>query len=119
LLADEPRLKLVIASRSHNKARAFCASDCSATLVPCRFDRAGDLVEQIEPIKPDIVVDATGSFQMYGDDPYRIVRAAIACNADYLDLADGSDFVLGIGELDELAKSTGRFVLSGTSTCPA
>ncbi|HIF09417.1 MAG TPA: hypothetical protein EYQ81_05935 [Sneathiellales bacterium] len=55
------------------------------------------MVEQIEPIKPDIAVDATGPFQMYGDDPCRIVRAAIACNADYLDLADGSDFVLAIG----------------------
>ena len=50
-------------------------------------------------IAPDVVVDASGPFQAYGD-PYRVVRACIARRASYLDLADGSEFVAGIGTFD-------------------
>jgi hypothetical protein len=119
LLADEPRLNLIVGGRSLAKAEDFCQRPSAASLVPQHFDREGDLVRQFEALQPNLVVDATGPFQTYGDDPYRVVRAAIACGIDYLDLADGTEYVLGIGELDGHAKSAGRFALSGTSTCPA
>ena len=63
------------------------------------FDRDGDVLGQLRKAAPDLVVDASGPFQVYGD-PYRVVRAAIAAGIDYLDLADGSDFVKGIAQLD-------------------
>ena len=68
-------------------------------------------------MKPNIIVDASGPFQIYGD-PYALVRAAIAQGIDYLDLADGSDFVKGIAQFDALARGRGVFVLSGVSSFP-
>ena len=64
------------------------------------------------------MVDASGPFQAYGD-PYRVVRAAIARGIDYLDLADGSDFVKGIAQFDaeregaRRVRPCGRVELSG------
>jgi hypothetical protein len=118
LLADEPRVRLLVAGRSIEKARAFCRRKSQAELVPAAFDRNGDVRARTAALAPDVVVDASGPFQAYGDDRYRVAEAAIAAGADYLDLADGRDFVMGIGSLDAAACAAGRFVLSGTSTCP-
>jgi hypothetical protein len=119
LLADEDRLTLVIAGRSRAKAQAFCASlGSAATLLPAAFDRHGDVERQMRELAPDIVVDATGPFQSYGADPYRVVRAVLALGVRYLDLADGSDFVEGIAQFDAQARSRGIFVLAGVSSFP-
>ena len=73
LLADEARLTLVIAGRSLGQAQAFCAALAArATLIPAAFDREGDVDAQLGAVAPDIVVDASGPFQAYGD-PYRVV----------------------------------------------
>jgi short subunit dehydrogenase-like uncharacterized protein len=119
LLADEDRLTLVIAGRSFAKAQAFCASlRPAATVLPATFDRDGDVERQLRGLAPDIVVDATGPFQSYGADPYRVVRAALALGIRYLDLADGADFVEGIAQFDAQARSRGIFVLAGVSSFP-
>jgi hypothetical protein len=89
LLADEERLTLVIAGRSLARARAFCTTLPPAA-EPRRSIATSDVEQQLREIAPDIVVDATGPFQSYGADPYRVVRAAITLGIDYLDLADGS-----------------------------
>jgi hypothetical protein len=86
--------------------------------VPARFDRDGDATAQVAALAPDIVVDASGPWQAYAGDPYAVVRAALAAGADYLDLADGSTFVAGIGAFDAEARRAGRFVLSGVSSFP-
>lgn len=119
LLADEPGLTLLIAGRSAEKAAEFCHSlPSSAQLLPLLFDRNGDVAAQLDAVKPDIVVDASGPFQMYGAAPYRVVEACIAQRIPYLDLADGSDFVKGISAYDAAAKNQGIFVLSGVSSFP-
>ena len=119
LLSDEPRLTLIVAGRSRAKAEAFCAELTSnAEAVPAVFDRDGDVEQQLRALAPDIVVDASGPFQAYGDDPYRVVRAAIAAGIHYLDLADGSDFVRGIGQFDAQARARGVWVLAGVSSFP-
>ncbi len=100
-------------------AEAFCADlQATATLVPAAFDRDGDVEAQLRALAPDIVVDATGPFQVYGADPYRVVRAALALGINYLDLADGSDFVKGIAQFDAQARERGVFVLAGVSSFP-
>jgi hypothetical protein len=120
LLADEPRVTLLLAGRSEAKARAFCAKvPGDSTLIPFRFDRDGDLQAQLAEAGADVVVDASGPFQAYGREPYRVAQACIAAGVSYIDLADGSDFVAGIGALDAQAKAAGVFVRSGVSTCPA
>jgi Domain of unknown function (DUF4166)/Saccharopine dehydrogenase NADP binding domain len=118
LLADEPKLTLIVAGRSRSKAETFCAGlAAQAELVPLTFDRDADAEAQLRAIAPSIVVDATGPFQTYGD-PYRVVRAALALGIAYLDLADSSDFVTGIEQFDAAAKARGTFILSGASSFP-
>ncbi len=119
LLKDEPRLKFIVAGRSISRARAQCSMEARAELVPAEFDRDGEVEAQVRYLEPHLVVDASGPFQAYGVDPYRVVRAALAVGAHYIDIADGREFVIGITEFDQSAKASQRFVLSGLSTCPA
>lgn len=119
LLANEESLTLIIAGRSLGKAVEFCKHlNAKATLKPQQFDRNGNVEAQIAAIKPDVVLDASGPFQNYGDDPYRVVKACIALSVHYLDLADGSDFVNGVSQFDAEAKAKDIFVLSGVSSFP-
>jgi saccharopine dehydrogenase-like NADP-dependent oxidoreductase len=119
LLADESSLTLTIAGRSRANATAFCAGLLAkAALVPLAFDREGDLETQLRAVLPDIVVDASGPFQDYTGDPYRVIRACIALGISYLDLADGSDFVKGVSRFDAEAKAQGVFILAGASSFP-
>jgi hypothetical protein len=121
ILADEPRLAVIVAGRSREKAEWLCASlpRAAAMLFPAAIDRDGDLAEPFAMLRPDVVVDASGPFQVYGADPYRVVREAMAQGAHYLDLADGAAFVMGVGALDAEARERGVFALAGASTAPA
>ena len=133
LLGDEPRLRLLIAGRSLEKADDFVAelrsprgwagrlggNDLGAWLQAVAFDRDGDLIEQLTRLRPDLVVDASGPFQSFGEDPYKVVRACIGLDIDYADLADSTGFVAGISGLDAEAKAKGVFALSGLSSLPA
>lgn len=116
LLQDEPQATITIAGRSLQNAQKFCATLRGGATAE-EFDRDGDVESQLRKIAPNLVVDASGPFQEYRD-PYRVVRAAIALRIDYLDLADGSGFVEGIEQYDELARTSGLFVLSGVSSFP-
>lgn len=119
LLRDESGLSLLIAGRSAAKAEAFCRGlGGAAQCLPLRFDRDGDLQRQLREARADVLVDASGPFQLYGSDPYRLVEACIAAGVDYMDLADGSDFVKGIARFDAAAKQRGIAVLSGVSSFP-
>jgi hypothetical protein len=120
LLEDDSRLTLFVGGRSVARANAFVRSrgNTGAHLTPVAFDRDGDVAAQLSAIGPDIVVDASGPFQAYGDDRYRVVQACLARGLNYLDLADGSDFVAGIGAYDDQAKAAGVYVLAGVSSFP-
>jgi hypothetical protein len=120
LLKEEPRLTLVIAGRSLERAAAFCEvhRNADATLIPAMFDRSADLASQLAALRPDILVDASGPFQAYGKVQYRVIDACIAAGVNYLDLADGSDFVLGVGAFDAAARRAGCYLLSGVSSFP-
>ncbi|MGB7320357.1 MAG: saccharopine dehydrogenase NADP-binding domain-containing protein, partial [Albidovulum sp.] len=118
LLADVDGLKILVAGRSLAAAEAFCRGwHGAATLRPLQLDRA-DVAAALASEQPDLIVDATGPFQAYGTDPYATVRAAIAAGVNYMDFADGSDFVFGIDRFDADARAAGVFVLSGVSSFP-
>ncbi len=125
LLKHEARLTLIVAGRSHAKAAAFAqtVSGAAATLVAVEFDRAADLDRQLSALQPDLVVDAAGPFQTYGSDDgndgYALVAAALRHSIPYIDIADGTDFVLGIARFDAEARAKGLFALSGVSSFPA
>jgi hypothetical protein len=117
LIADLP-VEILVAGRDLDAATAFCATvEGRARLRPVRLDRR-DIAPLLARERPDLVVDASGPFQAYGADPYRVPQAAVAAGADYLDLADGANFVAGIGTLDAEARAAGRFVLAGMSSFP-
>jgi Domain of unknown function (DUF4166)/Saccharopine dehydrogenase NADP binding domain len=120
LLADEARLTIYIAGRNAQAAEKFCAelkSKAKARLLPLVVDRI-TCRTILEELRPDLVVDASGPFQVYRDDPYRLVKDCIAVGCNYIDLADGADFVVGISVLDAQAKTAGCFALSGMSSFP-
>jgi hypothetical protein len=131
LLSDVNGLTLLIGGRSLTRAQEFCSAEASnatsshpaieglfSNLRPVLFDRDADLSTQLRALAPHVVVDASGPFQSYGAQPYRLVEACIECGAHYLDLADSAEFVSGIGRYDESARARGVFVLSGVSSFP-
>lgn len=120
LLDREAAFTLIVAGRSMASARTFCAGRgaTAAQLQPARFDRDGDLGAQLETFSPDIVIDASGPFQEYGEGACRLVSACIAARIHYLDLADGSAFVEGVSAHDAAARQAGVYALSGVSSFP-
>ena len=118
-LAGEPRLELIVAGRSLERAkeaaRRLSGRGC-ASVIPARMDAANitgaDLLER----KPTLLINASGPYQKQD---YRLARACIAAGVHYIDLADARSFVTGIGALDKEAKQAGVLVVSGASTVPA
>ncbi|RYG92136.1 SDR family NAD(P)-dependent oxidoreductase [Loktanella sp. IMCC34160] len=118
LLMDTGGLEILIAGRNLDRAQAFCDGLIGAARArPVQVSRDG-IGAALATHRPDLVVDASGPFQTYGADPYGVVRACIGAGVNYLDLADGSDFVFGISDLDEAARKAGVFALAGASSFP-
>lgn len=119
LLAPDARLQLMVAGRSVSKAQSFCATLGAANAcVPLAFDREGDAVGQLQEAAPNLVIDASGPFQAYGDQRYGLIEACLSLGIDYLDFADGAEFVDGVSRFDQAAQARGIFVLSGVSSFP-
>jgi hypothetical protein len=118
LLSDLPEIELLICGRNLSRAQAFCARYRGpARVLPLALDRA-DIAEGLRAQQPDLVVDASGPFQDYGADCYRVIAACIDAGIDYLDFADAADFVFGVSRFDARARAAGVFVLSGVSSFP-
>lgn len=118
LLSNLPQLTLLVCGRSVAKAKVFCADYIGAAkTVPIALDRC-DITSALAEHNPDLVVDASGPFQDYGSDRYRIIDACIEAGVNYLDFADAADFVFGVSQFDERARRAGVFVLSGVSSFP-
>jgi NAD(P)-dependent dehydrogenase (short-subunit alcohol dehydrogenase family) len=108
----EAGLGVIVAGRSPAKAQAFCAAHPELALRPLALARESGLGAE----RPWLGVDAAGPFQ---EIDYRLPEACIAAGAHYLDLADGRDFVCGIGTLDAAARTAGVTIISGASSLPA
>ncbi len=106
--------QVVVAGRNLAKAQAFAATVADAEGVAA--DRNGDLAPVLKSLRPALLVDAAGPFQ---GSSYVVPEACIAAGVAYLDLADGRDFVCGIGALNVAARTAGVPVISGASSVPA
>lgn len=116
-LALLPTAKVLIGGRDIHKAQAMVAQLGLAPDRATLMDAAApDLARQLSALKVDTVIHTAGPFQ--GQD-YAVARAAIEAGANYIDLADGRDFVAGIGQLDAQARARGVFVTSGASSLPS
>lgn len=116
LLLARGQVRVLVAGRSLESARAFCAEHGGEAV---QLDRDGELDAVLQRERPLVVVDAAGPFQAYAGDPYRLVRAALAAGAHYLDLCDDGRFAAGIATLDALAREAQRAAISGASSVPA
>ena len=105
---------MLVAGRSLEKARAFCADLERAE--PVVADRNGDLAPLLAKIAPDLVIDAAGPFQ--GSD-YRVPLCCVRAKIPYLDLADARGFVTGVSVLNADASDAGVAVIAGASSVPA
>ena len=114
-LLAESDLDILIAGRDLAKAQTFCATQARCS--PLQADRA-TIAATLRTHRPHILIDATGPFQDYGPDPCHVLKACIETRTNYLDFADGADFVAGISAFDAPAKAARIFALSGASSFP-
>lgn len=111
-LAKQENIHLVIAGRTLSKAQLL-AEEINAEAA--HINILENLDSRLREINPDIVIHTSGPFQSQG---YEVAQACIDCGADYIDLADGREFVAGINALDQKAKQAGTLVVSGASSVP-
>ena len=81
---------------------------------------AVDLTTVFDELKPDVVVNAIGPYQLQsGKQNYTVARACITCRCHYIDLADDRRFVSEFaGELDDQARKADVMLVSGASSVP-
>ncbi|HZX79495.1 MAG TPA: saccharopine dehydrogenase, partial [Lysobacter sp.] len=85
-------------------------------LETARIDvEADSIAADVAALSPDLVIHTAGPFQQRD---YRVAEAAMAVGADYVDLADGREFVAGIARLDVTARARGVRLVSGASSVP-
>lgn len=118
-LCRDPAHELILAGRNLDRAKAT-AHRLQQTATGHPPQAAALDSERITPdalmaLEPAIVINASGPFQEHS---YRLAEAAIASRAHYIDLADATAFVTGIGRLDAAAKAAGVTVISGASSVP-
>lgn len=116
-LSGDPRFMLVLAGRQRPALEALREELGDASVEVGTLDVTGpELSAALAQLAPQLVIHAAGPFQ--GRD-YRVAEACLICGSDYVDLADGRDFVSGIGRLHERARQVGRLLVSGASSVPA
>ena len=111
-LSGERDITVIIAGRSAEKAKSFAQelnAEWSAVDIHLGFE------DSLRTIKPDIVIHTSGPFQGQG---YAVAEACIRQKCHYIDLADGREFVSGIGTLNHAAEEAGVLVVSGASSVP-
>lgn len=116
-LAHDERFELLLAGRRASPLEALRAAIGDLRVRTGVLDTAvAGFGAALAALRPQLVIHAAGPFQ--GQD-YRVAEACIAAGSDYIDLADGRDFVGGFSRLDERARAAGRLLVSGASSVPA
>ncbi len=108
------QVPIIIAGRNEDKAKGL-ADELGEYAQFCAFDVNKELDTKLKEFKPCVIINTCGPFQ--GAD-YSIAESCIANKVNYIDLADGRDFVRDISILDERAKLAGVAIISGASTVP-
>lgn len=120
LLARQSNLHIIVSGRSEASAKALVQGllpGARAELEAQAMDiDAPAFAQTLQTLQPDVVVHTAGPFQ--GQD-YRVAEACIAAQSHYIDLADGREFVEGVGVLRAAAGCAGVLITSGASSVPA
>jgi hypothetical protein len=116
-LARNPRIQLLIAGRNADRATALAYQLGLRAENARALDATSPQFSQtLRKLGVTTIIHTAGPFQ---DQSYGVAHAAIQAGANYLDLADGREFVGGIGKLDAAAKQANVAVVSGASSLPA
>lgn len=116
-LAHDSRFALILAGRQRDTLDALRRELGDDSVRVAVLDAVlPTLAADLVALRPQLVLHTAGPFQRQD---YRVAEACLACGSDYIDLADGRDFVSGIGRLDARAKAAGRLLVSGASSVPA
>jgi NAD(P)-dependent dehydrogenase (short-subunit alcohol dehydrogenase family) len=111
-LAGEPGLTLVATRRSESRGSEFMPVATAALDI-----QSPGFAAALKSLTPDLVIHCAGPFQ--GQD-YRVALASVACGADYIDIADGREFVAGfVAAVGPAAAAAGCVAITGASTLPA
>ncbi|MBX7526601.1 saccharopine dehydrogenase family protein [Qipengyuania vesicularis] len=113
LTVKEPGVALTLAARNLGKLEALAAR-LPARVGLARIDR--DKVKSVDLVGYDLVIDAAGPFQ---HSHTRLIDAAIGARVDYLDLADGREFVAAFARFDGPAREADICAITGASSIPA
>lgn len=76
---------------------------------------AADFGDKLRELNADLVIHTAGPFQ---GQEYAVASACIDAGCNYVDLADGRDFVVGFTSLNERAVAAGVTLVTGASTLP-
>lgn len=108
-------LPVIIAGRNRGKAEALQRElpPGLAEVAALDVNREGDT--WLGELRPALVINTCGPFQL---NDYNVARACIDHGVDYIDLADGRDYVAGFTSLNEPAKSRNVLAVTGASTVP-
>jgi len=113
-LADEPGITLIIAGRRSAPLWALARETGIADVLV--IDRDDLCVAQVSELAVDVIVDASGPFQLMRP---RVIEVAIGAGVHYIDLADSREFVAAITRFNEAARHAGIAVIAGASSTPA
>lgn len=116
-LSQESDIQLIIGGRTGQKGRDFVETFSGISNTPewCQMDYQTGFGATLKEVQPDIVIHTSGPFQ---NQSYEVALSCINGGCHYIDLADARDFVVGISELNQLAKAKGTLVISGASSVP-
>jgi hypothetical protein len=115
-LAGVPSIRLLVGGRHRDRALETTRQLGLATEQALAIDAdQSDFGRLLRASGAEILVHTAGPFQ---HQDYRVARAAIEAGCHYIDLADGRQFVAGIGALDDAARKRDVSVISGASSVP-
>ena len=116
-LAGDPSIRLLVGGRHRERAletvQRLRLSTEQALAIDANHSDFGRLLGESGT---EVLIHTAGPFQQQD---YRVARAAIEAGCHYIDLADGRQFVAGIGALDDAARRRDVSVISGASSVPA
>ena len=118
LLEDEPRLTLIVAGRSLQRAEELVrrVGPPRSSSRPCSIATETSRRSSPRSRRRSSSTRAVRFKVRSGALPAH--RGMHRARASYLDLADGAEFVAGVGALDAQARAAGVFCLAGASTFP-
>lgn len=116
-LCSHPNIQLVIAGRNIEKATALWKMlDNNSNHLAVAIDQhSSNFIDELAKLNVDCLIHTSGPYQGQG---YGVAQACIATDTNYIDIADGREFVNTFGSLNDDAVANNLLLVSGASTLP-